>query len=145
MTRDKLPLPLVGDYHVRVLPAAFADVAKLMPRRSDRAALRRHTLVLRYFPEKSPVNQAGRPENLDWSWIKALAGRRVGELRIREHIATYVNLRVIFYVPTDNNNLPEIWVLAVFDKKRDDFTKGQIATFHSRRDTADLVRQVPRE
>lgn len=145
MTSGKLPKPLVGDFHVRVLPAAFSDAAKLIPRRSDRAELRRQTLGLRYFPEKRRENEQGKIESLDWSWIMAMKGHRVGELRISGTLNGHTNLRVIFWVPDANDNLPEIWVLAVFDKKRDDFTKGQIATFHSRRDTADAYRKPKRE
>lgn len=74
--------------------------------------------------------------DLDWSWIKALPRQRVGELRISDTIGGHNNLRVIFFDPEiESEPMPMIWVLAVLQKKRDDFTAGQISSFKLRRAT----------
>lgn len=71
--------------------------------------------------------------DLDWSWVRSLPGKNIGELRIGDTIAGHDNLRVIFFVPPEKTKPPMIWVLAAFQKKRDDFTKAQIDTFAFRR------------
>jgi hypothetical protein len=43
-------------------------------------------------------------------------------------------LRVVFFDPRiATKPLPILWVLSVFQKKRDDFTKAQLANFKLRR------------
>ncbi len=72
--------------------------------------------------------------DLDWSWIAALRGKRVGELRINDTIGGRDNLRVIFFDPSIREPLPTLWVISVLQKKRDDFTHSQIEGFELRRD-----------
>ena len=45
------------------------------------------------------------------------------------------NLRLIFFVGPESKAFPKpcIWILSVFQKKRDDFTTLQINTFRLRR------------
>jgi hypothetical protein len=44
------------------------------------------------------------------------------------------NLRIIFFDPQiQTEPLPILWVLSVFQKKRDDFTRAQLANFRLRR------------
>jgi hypothetical protein len=75
----------------------------------------------------------GQILDLDWSWIKALKGRGIGELRINDTIGGCDNLRVIFFDPgIATEPLPTLWILSVFQKKRDDFTKAQIINFRNR-------------
>lgn len=125
---------LTGSRLVRAIRPAFHDAKHWLPREKDRAELRRHSLKLRFWPAKHPLDDAGRLLDLNWSWIKALGGRRVGELRIDDTIGNCDNLRVIFFDPDIHTEpLPMIWVLAVFQKKRDDFTHGQIQIFNLRR------------
>ena len=125
---------LTGSYLVRAIRPAFHDAHKWLPRAKDRAELRRHALKLRFWPEKHPEDQNGVVLDVDWSWIKAMKGLNVGELRISNKIGDCDNLRVIFFHPKIHTEpLPMIWVLAVFQKKRDDFTKAQITTFKARR------------
>jgi len=125
---------LTGRYLVRAIRPAFHDARKWLPRVRDRSELRRHSLKLRFWPKYYPEVDGGEVLDLDWSWIKALKGRRVGELRVHDTIGGCDNLRVIFFDPQrDTRPLPMLWVLAVFQKKRDDFTKAQIANFKMRR------------
>jgi len=133
---------LTGNYRVRAVRPAFQDAHKWLPRSKDRARLRRHALKLRFWPEKHPEDAAGILLDLDWSWIKAMKGSHVGELRVHDQIGDCDNLRVIFFDPKDSAeniltqldaSMPIIWVLSVFQKKRDDFTKAQIRTFRARR------------
>lgn len=62
---------------------------------------------------------------------------KVGELRIDDSIGGIANLRVIFFVGDDDkchqNERPVIWILAVLQKKRDDFTTNNIKTYWARR------------
>jgi len=125
---------LTGSYLVRAVRPAFHDAHKWLPRSRDRAELRRHALKLRFWPEKHPEDDVGMLLDLDWSWIKAMKGSRVGELRIHDKIGDCDNLRVIFFDSQDGDkSMPKIWVLAVLQKKRDDFTTAQIKTFRARR------------
>jgi hypothetical protein len=128
-----LPGNLVGNYFVRAIRPAFHDAHKWLPKASDRAELRRHALKLRFWPERHPVTESGELLDLNWSWINSLKGKRVGELRISDTIGNCNNLRIIFFDPQIREPLPMLWVLAVLQKKRDDFTKAQIDNFDLRR------------
>ena len=127
---------LTGRYRVRAGRWALQEAQKWLPRIRDRAELRRHALKLRFWPENHPEDDQGIILDLDWSWIKGLPGKRIGELRIHDNIGGCDNMRVIFFVPPAQDNpkkLSEIWILSVFQKKRDDFTVPQINNFVSRR------------
>jgi hypothetical protein len=97
--------------------------------------LRRHSLKLRYWPERHPTDEAGKILDLDWEWVRALPGSHVGELKIGDAIGGNDNLRAIFHVgrPEFRGPLPMIWVLRVFQKKRDDFSKNDISIVKARR------------
>jgi hypothetical protein len=126
---------LTGRFHVRTLRANFADARRLLPRSGDRAELRRHVLKLRFWPKANAREAAGQVVDLDWSWIQACKGLDIGELRIHDVIGGNDNLRVIFFVgpERESESLSCIWVLAVMQKKRDDFTANNLATFRARR------------
>lgn len=130
----ELPGNLTGQYRVRALRPAFHDARHFLPRTRDRAELRRHALKLRFWPQRTTVDDHGELLDLNWSWIKSLPRQRVGELRIDDVLGDHDNLRVIFFVPpSDPRWMPMIWVLSVFQKRRDDFTKHNISTFRLRR------------
>jgi hypothetical protein len=114
---------------------AFDEVRKLCNRVRDGMTVRRHLLKLRYWPENHPLDDSGTILDLDWSWIRGLPGLHVGELRIHETISGNDNLRAAFFVGDRNvrEPLPMIWILAVMQKKRDDFTTHQLAIFRARR------------
>jgi len=84
----------------------------------------------------------GTAHNLAWllPHVEAFSGKQVGELRIGDVIGGCDNLRVIFHIApaAEDGGMPLAWVLAVMQKKRDDFTRHNIATFNARRT---LVRQ----
>lgn len=126
---------LVGRFHVRAIRPAFDDANRLMRRSRDRAELRRHALKLRYWPDDVTIEKSGIVVDLDWSWIEALAGKKVGELRIDDKIGGHDNLRIIFHVdpPPSPPNMRCVWILAVMQKKRNEFTAHNIATFRARR------------
>ncbi|NLE39222.1 MAG: hypothetical protein GX621_14460 [Pirellulaceae bacterium] len=115
---------LTGSYLVRAYRPAFQEARKLLPRQRDFAELRRHALKLRFWPENHPETEDGQVLDLDWSWVRSLSGKNIGELRIGDTIAGHDNLRVIFFVPQEKTKPPIIWVLAAFQKKRDDFSKA---------------------
>lgn len=132
---DELPGNLTGNYFVRAMASAHFEVRNLCPRRRDRAEIRRQALKLRFWPEKHPTDQAGTILDVDWSWIRALRSvSKIGELRIDDTIAGHDNLRVIFSIgrPTAKAHMPIIWILAVMQKKRDEFTAANIKTFIAR-------------
>lgn len=127
---------LTGSHWVRVLLPAVHDAQRLWPRTKDRMILRRHALKLRYWPEMHPTTEQGQLLDLDWSWIRSLQGTNVGELRVDDAIGDHDNIRLIFYRHPNrrtNDPLPVIWILAAMQKKRDEFTAANIATFRARR------------
>jgi hypothetical protein len=130
---DELPGNLTGRFHVRVLRPALHDAHRLMPRTKDRAILRRHSLKLRYWPTPKPEDESGMALDLNWEWIRSLPGMKVGELRVQDTLGGNDNLRVIFFKPEKSQPLPTLWVIAVLQKRRNDFTKAQITNFKSRR------------
>ncbi|MFN0056551.1 MAG: hypothetical protein ACKV0T_30765 [Planctomycetales bacterium] len=99
--------------------------------------LRRHVLKLRFWPSKTPqTDETGRIIDLNWCRVKALQGLHIGELRIDDVIAGQDNLRVIFFVGDSDvcEPLPMIWVLNVFQKKRQDFSSNQLKIFKAQRE-----------
>jgi hypothetical protein len=98
--------------------------------------LRRHALKLRYWPGRNPKDERGVLLDVDWSWIQALKGLDVGELRIGDKIGGHDNVRVIFFAPDtkpSGSALPVLWILAAFPKKGDEFSAAQIKIFRFRR------------
>lgn len=128
-----LPGSLTGSYLVRALRPAFHDAHRLFPRMRDRAILRRHSLKLRFWPARHVEEPNDLVMDVDWSWIRALRSKNVGELRVHDRIGDCDNIRVIFFDPEIHEPLPTLWVLAVMQKKRNDFTTGNISTFELRR------------
>jgi hypothetical protein len=126
---------LTGSFYVRRLGAANDDADRLFRRTRDWAALRRQALKLRYWPSPRTTESSGQVVDLDWSMIRALPDLKIGELRVHETIGGHDNLRIIFFVGPSSDRYPKtcIWVLAVMQKKRDDFTAAQIANFKGRR------------
>jgi hypothetical protein len=92
--------------------------------------VRRHALKLRFWPDWLSSDR-GVVMELDWEWVKGLKVRDVGELRVGGVIGGHDNLRIIFHVGGSRSEdaLPIIWILRVFQKKRDDFTSGELAAF----------------
>ena len=129
-------MSLTGQHWVRVLRSALQGCQRLCPRTKDRMEIRQHGLKLRYWPSVSPTDECGKILDLDWEWIKAMPNQRVGELRIDDIIGGHDNLRMIFFVPgikRKGDPLPAIWVLAVMQKKRQEFTTANLQTFKLRR------------
>lgn len=126
---------LTGRYHVRVTDTVLNEGRKQFPRIRDFMRIRRHALKLRFWPD-APPGGSGAVLDLDWEWVKGLSSNDVGELRIHETISGCNNLRIIFHVggkvrPEDE--LPALWILRVFQKKRDDFSTNDLAVFKQRR------------
>jgi len=126
---------LTGKYLIKVYGPAHMSARKLWPRVKNRSRIRRHALKLRFWPEKRPEDDQGEVLDLDWSWIKAMPGKNVGELRIEETIGGFNNIRIIFFVADKRGQdpLPMIWVLAVLQKKRQEFTRNQVDIFTAQR------------
>jgi len=140
-----LPGSMTGTYYVRAVRPAFQDAKKCLPKMSDRAELRRQVLKLRFWGADGGIQEDGIVVDLNWSWVRALRDLRIGELRIDDTIGGNNNLRVITWHPQDLTapswdplfgSVPHIWVLSVFQKKRDDFTNANIVNFKARRLTA---------
>lgn len=142
---SQLPGLMTGAYYVRAIRPAFKDSHRLLPRMKDRAELRRQVLKLRFFGEDSQFPNMA--VDLNWSWVNALKAYRIGELRIDDPIGGHNNLRVITWHPKDKmppswdrsySPIPHIWVLAVLQKKSDDFTTANILNFKLRQKTAEV-------
>ena len=121
---------LYGNYYIKPTASALVRAWKLCNGNAkDFYRLRSHALKLAYWPDQV---------DLDWDWIKSLEAKRVGELRIGERIAGHDNIRIIFFkankVLLGDPSMPRIWTLHVFQKKRNDFSGGQIAAFRAMRD-----------
>lgn len=126
---------LTGNFWVRRLKTVAIDAWRYFPRARDYYELRRHALKLRFWPAFHTADTSGNVVDLDWSFIRALPGLSVGELRIDDEIGGHRNIRIIFFVgPADERYpMPCIWILSVFPKKRDDFTSAQLEIFRERR------------
>lgn len=126
---------LTGTYFVRGSTAAFWEARKHWPKTRHRMEIRRHALKLRFWPEKRPTDDTGKVLDLDWSWMRALAGQNIGELRIDDTIGGQSNIRLIFFVGDKGSGdpMPVIWIIACLVKKRQDFTRAEIKTFEARR------------
>jgi len=130
---SSLPGNLTGNYHVRAIRPAFQDAHRVLPSMRDRAILRRHSLELRFWPEKHPASESGTVLDLDWSWIQACKPLKIGELRVHERIGDCNNIRVIFFDPGIREPHPIPWVLAVMQEKSNNFSKANVSTFKLRR------------
>jgi len=126
---------LTGRYRVRVSRPALNEARRLFPRVSDRMEVRRQALKLRFWPDSAPSTGTGQVLDLDWEWVKGLPFGDVGELRVHGTIAGNDNLRIIFHDGGGKlkDPLPNIWILRVFQKKRDDFSSNDLAVFKQRR------------
>ena len=126
---------LTGNRWVRRLGAVRADARRYFPRARDYFEIRHHALKLRFWPSSQATDPSGRIIDLDWSFIKALPGLDIGELRIDDEIGGHRNIRIIFFVgpPDDQCPMACIWILSVFPNKRDDFTSYQLDNFRARR------------
>jgi hypothetical protein len=126
---------LEGAYWVRAIRPAFEDANRLFRRVKDKIELREHSLKLRFWPSSTLTNSGGVLIDMDWSWIRALPGLKVGELRIQDRIGGHDNLRVLFFVGNriQEMKLPTIWVLRVLQKKRDDFSSHELSIIKGRR------------
>ena len=126
---------LTGNYRIRAIHSALDDVGRLCDRMSENIEVRRHALKLRYWPTGNSKADSGQLIDLDWSWIRALPSMKVGELRVHDTIGGNDNLRIVFFVgdAAIREPLPMIWILAVIQKQRDDFSRHEIAVFKARR------------
>lgn len=126
---------ITGNYLIRRTGPANNEVMKLWPNARDYFLVRRHAIKLRYFPEQRPIDESGTVLDLDWSWIKSLKNKKVGELRIHDTIGGHDNIRIIYYVGrrTESTTIPVIWILSVLQKKDYVFSKHLIKVFDSRR------------
>lgn len=122
---------LQGPYRVRATTQAFKTVRRLFTRKKEAMILRRHALTLAWWAEGVPGVIV-----LDWEWVKALPGQKVGELRISERIGGHDNLRIYFFVGDESvrEPLPMIWVLHVIQKKSNDIKQGVIDTLELQRE-----------
>ena len=132
---DDARMPLEGDYRVRVFRPAWSDARRWFPRTRDLIEVRSHALKLRYWPLAQPETDQGKLLDLDWCWITALKGKCIGELRIDDMIGGHDNIRIVFFKgnPQVKVPLPIIWIIAVLQKKRNEWTSANIRTFKGRR------------
>jgi len=126
---------LTGSWRVRAIRPAFSDACRLVKKARDQMEIRSHALKLRYWPATNPMDESGKVLDLDWSWVRSLPGLGIGELRIEDVIGGNDNLRIIFFVGDDKvrDPLPLMWILRVMQKKRQDFSKHDLAIFKARR------------
>ena len=74
---------LEGNYFVVPTMSAITGARKLSDGKAkDFYRLRRQGLKLMWWPSKDGAIGS----DIDWDWIKALKGKRVGELRVDEEI-----------------------------------------------------------
>lgn len=125
---------LQGNYFVVPTKTALDRAGKLT---NDKAKefykLRKLTLKLMWWPHGDLECAA----DIDWDWIKTLENRRIGELRIDEQINGHDNVRVIFFKanqPLSGEPMSRIWLLDVFQKKRQDFSTIQIGNWRLHRE-----------
>jgi len=126
---------LTGRYRVRAYRPALKEAKSTFIRVADLMEVRRQALKLRFCPDGATELANRQVLDLNWDWVEGIPSRDIGELRIGDVIAGKDNLRIIFYVGgrTAPDSLPIIWVLRVFQKKRQDFSENDIAGFREKR------------
>jgi hypothetical protein len=124
-----------GNRLVRLIHPAHKDCDRLLKSNRDHKIMRRHALKLRYWPEAHPKGPDGQLLDLDWSWVRACQGLRIGELRIHESLGGFDNWRVIFFEgpKPKPKEVHRLWILQVMKKKRNEFTAADLSTFRLRR------------
>lgn len=127
---------LTGSHRVRLFRPVFKEMRKLCRTTKEGMVLRRNILKIRYWPEHHPKDNGGTICDIDWSWIRSIHENDIGELRIGDSINGNDNLRAIFYTgdPKVRDPLPLIWILTVFQKKKNYFTGNQLNIFRARRE-----------
>ena len=126
---------LTGRYRVRAYRPALKEANRTFNHVADLMEVRRQALKLRFWPDGTTEQSHGQVLDLDWDWVEGIPFRDIGELRIGDVIAGKDNLRIIFHVGgrTAPDSLPIIWVLKVFQKKRQDFSVNDLAGFSEKR------------
>lgn len=131
---------LIGNYFVKPTKMAKKRAWELCDGKiREFQKLKRLCVKLRWWPESVGRHGDERGEygaDLDWDWIKGLGDLRVGELRIDEPINSHENIRVIFFksdIVRSGDPLPIIWLLHVFPKKRQGFTRHELDIFRAKR------------
>jgi len=127
---------LFGDYWVTPTATALTRAWKLV-RGSvrDYQVIRRHALKLAHWPGGND-RDARQSTDLDWDWVRGLENEHIGEVRIDEIVAGHDNLRLIFYKADSrlaNDPIMRIWILTVFQKKRQGFTANQLRAWRAMR------------
>lgn len=133
---------LFGKYYVTPMSSAISDALSLFPHYRHYQEARRHGLKLAYWPDASSRGDSGVVEDLDWEWVRALRRERIAELRIHDVIGGQRNLRLIFWIadrelpgdPVGLNNVPmkRIWVITVVNKKANNWSAPELASFRGR-------------
>jgi len=90
------PSNLRGNYFVVPTATAIKQAWKLCDGSvREYQILKRHGLKLMWWPAGMEGGEAGA--DIDWDWIKTLESKRIGELRVDEHVNGCNNVRIIFF------------------------------------------------
>jgi hypothetical protein len=131
-------MALTGTNFVRFTRHGLQQAREIWPKTRDRFIVRRQALKLRFWDERH-LHPPGVLVDHTYETIKALKGLGIYELRLDDDIGGHENSRVIFFdppkdwVPFVKKPMRIVWVLEIFPKKRDDFTRHDLNRFRSSR------------
>jgi hypothetical protein len=131
-------MSLSGSNFVRFSRHGLQSARKTWPKTRDRFEVRRQALKLRFWDERGQ-HPPGLLFDHTYESIKELKGKGIYEMRLDDSIGGLQNIRVIFFdpprewVPLDPRPMRIIWILDIFPKKSNDFSKYDIQTFRASR------------
>jgi hypothetical protein len=133
-------MTITGVNFVRCTRHGLQVARRIWPNTGDRFEVRRQALKLRFWDERH-LHPPGKLFDHTYEAIKALSGLGIYELRLDDEIGGQSNIRVVFFDPprdwqpvtTEERPLRIIWVLEVFPKRRNDWTRNDIARFRTAR------------
>jgi hypothetical protein len=118
-------------FTVHLESAAERAIRKAWPQEPDREEVRQQIRKLRFWPTRAPTDETGRRFDLNWSLLRAYPKAKIYELRLAGKIGGKSNIRAIFVV-----RARVVHVLTVLIKKRQEFTRHDLATFRHGRGNA---------
>jgi hypothetical protein len=129
---------VTGSNFVRFTRHGLQSARAAWTKTGDRFEVRRQALKLRFWDERHE-HPPGMLFDHTYESIKALKGLGIYELRLDDEIGGHENIRVIFFdppsdwVPVEKKPMRVIWILEIFPKKRDEFTRNDLNRFRASR------------
>lgn len=131
-------MAVTGTNFVRFTRHGLQTARSIWKSTGDRFEIRRQALKLRFWDDRHQ-HPPGMMFDLSYESIKGLSGSGIYEARIDDEIGGQANIRIVFFdpprewVPSDAKPLRVIWILEVFPKRRNEWTKHDLKRFKASR------------